>query len=43
MGSLTRESYGTLRFFNNPADLIIGCVIAGLLIILEIVLIVIVF
>ena len=43
MGSLTRESYGTLRFFNNPADLIIGCVIAGLLIILEIVLIVILF
>ena len=37
MGALSKESFSTPAFFNNPVDLIIGCFIFGLLIVLEIV------
>ena len=43
MGILTKESFSTPRFFRNPVDLIIGCVICGLLIVLEIIGLIIVF
>ena len=37
MGVLTRESFATPAFFTSKVDLIIGCVVFGLLIILEII------
>ncbi len=43
MGALTKESFSTPEFFNNPVDLIIGSVICGLIIVLEIVGMIIVF
>ncbi len=43
MGVLTKDSFSTPEFFNNPVDLIIGCVICVLFIILEIVGLVIIF
>ncbi|MBR5387056.1 MAG: hypothetical protein IK142_05685 [Clostridiales bacterium] len=43
MGILTKESFSTPEFFKRPVDLIIGCVIFGLIIILEIVGLIIVF
>ena len=43
MGVLTKDSFGTPEFFRNPVDLAIGCVIFGLVIILEIIGLIIVF
>jgi len=43
MGILTRESFSTPRFFQSPVDLIIGCVVCALIIILEIIGLIIVF
>ena len=43
MGILTRESFSTPKFFSSPVDLAIGCVICGLIIILEIIGLIIVF
>lgn len=43
MGLLTKESFATPEFFKNPVDLMIGCVVFGLIIILEIVGLIIVF
>ena len=36
MGQLTGESFSTPDFFRNPTDLLIGCIIFGLILILEI-------
>lgn len=43
MGILTRESFSTPRFFQSPVDLTIGCIIFGLIIVLEIIGLIIVF
>ncbi|MBR1796929.1 MAG: hypothetical protein IJ757_02810 [Clostridiales bacterium] len=37
MGALTKESFATPAFFQNPVDLLIGCIVFGLVIILEII------
>jgi hypothetical protein len=43
MGVLTKDSFATPEFFRNPVDLAIGCVVFGLVIILEIIGLIIVF
>ena len=43
MGILSKESFATPHFFSNPVDLTIGCVIFGLVIVLEIIGLIIVF
>ena len=43
MGILPKESFATPEFLTNPVDLIIGSVIFGLIIILEIIGLIIVF
>lgn len=43
MGVLTKDSFATPELFRNPVDLAIGCVVFGLVIILEIIGLIIVF
>ncbi len=43
MGVLSKESFATPEFFRNPVDLIIGSVIFGLIIVLEIIGLIIIF